>query len=160
MTSSPVPYEIRTAVPDDLPRLIDLIADHADFERQKVNRAHLAENLPRYLFGADARLSVMVAGRGGELVGYGAASIEFSTWKAACFLHLDCLYLAPQSRGAGLGARMLAAFENLARQQNLGWMEWQTPDWNIDAARFYERNGARALPKLRFAKTLSHIPSR
>ena len=26
--------------------------------------------------------------------------------------------------------------------------------------RFYERNGARALPKLRFAKTLSHIPSR
>jgi len=101
-----------------------------------------------------------VAGRGGELVGYGAASIEFSTWKAACFLHLDCLYLAQQSRGAGLGARMLAAFENLARQQNLGWMEWQTPDWNIDAARFYERNGARALPKLRFAKTLSHIPSR
>ena len=143
MTSSPVPYEIRTAVPNDLPRLIDLIADHADFERQKVNRAHLAENLPRYLFGADARLSVMVAGRGGKLVGYGAAS-----------------YLAPQSRGAGLGARMLAAFENLARQQNLGWMEWQTPDWNIDAARFYERNGARALPKLRFAKTLSHIPSR
>jgi len=30
MTSSPVPYEIRTAVPNDLPRLIDLIADHAD----------------------------------------------------------------------------------------------------------------------------------
>lgn len=56
MTSSPVPYEIRTAVPNDLPRLIDLIADHADFERQKVNRAHLAENLPLYLFGADARL--------------------------------------------------------------------------------------------------------
>ncbi|WP_339862846.1 GNAT family N-acetyltransferase [Thalassospira alkalitolerans] len=147
--------DIRPVQRADMPTLINLIADHAAFERQQVDKAHLAHALPDCFFGDDACARVLVAECGGELVGYGTASVEFSTWRAACFLHLDCLYLAPQSRGFGLGTRMLAAFANVARAQNLGWMEWQTPDWNEDAARFYRRNDAVGQAKLRFSKQIS-----
>lgn len=39
----------------------------------------------------------------------------------------------------------------LARALGLGHVEWQTPDWNEGAIRFYDRLGATARPKLRYA---------
>jgi hypothetical protein len=39
----------------------------------------------------------------------------------------------------------------MARQRGLGEMQWQTPQWNADASRFYRRRGASEQVKLRFA---------
>ena len=39
--------------------------------------------------------------------------------------------------------------EAIARRAR-GPIEWQTPQWNAAAARFYERLGAVAAPKLRY----------
>lgn len=48
-------------------------------------------------------------------------------------------------------ASATAEFSTLALERGMPRIEWQTPAWNARAARFYERLGARALPKLRFA---------
>lgn len=142
---------IRPVRRSDLDALIDLIADHAAFERAEVDRNHLRGALPHHIFGEEVRAIILVAVEGRDIVGYLSASTEFSTWKAAEYLHMDCLYLTPDCRGKGAGRMLMDAAARFAHERGLGWMEWQTPDWNADAIRFYARLGAVAKSKVRFS---------
>ncbi|MFV1853231.1 MAG: N-acetyltransferase family protein [Thalassospira sp.] len=142
---------VRPVRPRDLDALIDLIADHAAFERSEVDRNHLRGALPQNIFGEVPRAVILVADLDHDIVGYLAASIEFSTWQAAEYLHMDCLYLTPECRGQGAGRMLMDAAVLYADERGLGWMEWQTPDWNAYAIGFYERLGAVAKSKVRFS---------
>lgn len=84
------------------------------------------------------------------LLGYAAATLEFSTWQAAEYLHLDCLFLRESARGAGLGQRLLTAVAACAEGLDVMEMQWQTPAWNENARRFYRRLGAQETDKTRF----------
>ncbi|WP_161805599.1 GNAT family N-acetyltransferase [Frateuria defendens] len=53
-------------------------------------------------------------------------------------------------RGQGIGLRLWQAAHALAADLGCPAMQWQTPDWNAPAVRFYRRLGATAQPKLRF----------
>jgi hypothetical protein len=53
-------------------------------------------------------------------------------------------------RGIGTGAALLAVVRRFAHDQRCIELQWQTPDWNQDAARFYRREGAFELSKTRF----------
>ncbi|MCY0934063.1 GNAT family N-acetyltransferase [Streptomyces sp. H34-S4] len=64
---------------------------------------------------------------------------------------MDCLYLTEEARGHGLGAALMDEVAALARGLGLGHVEWQTPDWNEGAIRFYDRLRATGKPKLRYA---------
>ncbi|WP_017600570.1 GNAT family N-acetyltransferase, partial [Nocardiopsis lucentensis] len=85
-----------------------------------------------------------------EVVGYATCSPEVSTWDGCEYLHMDCLFLRDGTRGAGLGARIMDAVADTARGLGLTEVQWQTPVWNEDAIRFYDRLGARAKEKLRY----------
>lgn len=142
---------IRPVRRSDLDVLIDLITDHAAFERAEVDRNHLRGALPQHIFGEAPRAVIWGAVSGCDLVGYLSASTEFSTWKAAEYLHMDCLYLTPECRGKGAGRMLMDTAARYADERGLGWMEWQTPDWNTDAIRFYARSGAVVKSKVRFS---------
>lgn len=64
---------------------------------------------------------------------------------------MDCLFLAADHRGGGLGALLVEAVVAEARRLGLEEVQWQTPAWNEGAVRFYHRLGARAREKLRFS---------
>lgn len=64
-------------------------------------------------------------------------------------MHLDCLYLDPPFRGRGLGSRLIAQAATGARHHGLTAVRWQTPSWNTDAIRLYERLGAHGEPLTR-----------
>jgi GNAT superfamily N-acetyltransferase len=85
------------------------------------------------------------------VVGYATASPVFSTWQATDYLHLDCLYLDAEHRGQGGGRLIISAIYEYARANNFPWIEWQTPTWNSNAIRFYERLGATNTQKARFS---------
>ena len=76
--------------------------------------------------------------------------MDFSTWTGRRFLHLDCLFVRQDCRGSGIGAALLYAVRAYAAARSLSEVQWQTPDWNEDAARFYRRQGASMLRKSRF----------
>jgi len=86
----------------------------------------------------------------GRLVGYATASQEFSTWDATSFLHLDCLYLREEARGTGLGRQLVLEIACLACHLGCVNVQWQTPEWNERAIRFYQRLGAIGKQKVRF----------
>jgi GNAT superfamily N-acetyltransferase len=144
--------QIRPARPEDLEAIVALCGEHAAFEQAAFSAEGKAEMLRRALFYPPSRAWCLVVQYGNEIVGYAACSPEFSTWMGCEYLHMDCMYLRPKHRGLGLGSRVMAEIVHLARDLGCGCMEWQTPAWNLDAARFYDRVGGVSSPKLRYRK--------
>ncbi|MFE0171627.1 GNAT family N-acetyltransferase [Streptomyces sp. NPDC059002] len=149
---SPEAPTVRPARPADLPRVVELAAEHAAFEKAAPVPADLAERLSALLFEVPApRLRCLVAELpGGELVGYATCAAEISTWDGAEFLHMDCLFLRDGHRGLGLGRLLLDAVAAEARGLGLTEVQWQTPVWNEGAIRFYDRMGVPAKEKVRY----------
>lgn len=134
----------------DLPALIVLCDAHAEFEGGRIDTEQLESRLQAAIFSPVPRLWGWVAAQNGRLLGYATASCEFSTWTGREYLHMDCLYVVDGQRGRGLGAGLLGAVEAHARANDIDHVQWQTPHWNEDAARFYRRTGAEESAKLRF----------
>ncbi len=142
---------LRPATLADLSELVELCAAHAAYERQEFVRDGAAERVQQSLFGPGARLECIVAEREGQLVGYATHSDEASTWNGTCFTHMDCLFVRDGQRGQRIGERLVRAVAAAAVGRGHREVQWQTPDWNTDAARFYARLGATSKSKLRFS---------
>jgi GNAT superfamily N-acetyltransferase len=147
---------VRPAERSDLPRVAELAAQHARYERAEPPVPDLAERLAVLLFEApEPRLGCLVAELPeGEVVGYATCSPALSTWEGLQYLHMDCLFLAPDHRGLGLGALLMDAVVDRARRLGLAEVQWQTPVWNEGAIRFYARRGALGADKRRFSMRL------
>jgi L-amino acid N-acyltransferase YncA len=145
--SSPL---IRRALPRDLPAIAQLCVEHAAYEGVHYERHPAPEALRDALFGEHAPLLCWVAEHADEVVAYVTATREFSTWDAAYYLHMDCLYLRAPARGSGLGQALMATLAAAASSLGCRSMQWQTPLSNARAASFYRRIGAQAKDKLRF----------
>ena len=143
---------VRHARPADLPRIVELIAEHAAYEKGTPPAPGLDRRLDALLFGVpEPRLRCLVAELpGGEVVGYATCAPEISTWDGAEYLHMDCLFLRDGHRGLSLGPLLTDAVAAEARALGLTEVQWQTPAWNEGAIRFYDRLGARAKEKLRY----------
>lgn len=148
----PAGWVLRPARAADAPTLARLCAAHAAYERLSPTPADHAERLADAL-GA-CRLRAWLGWLEGEAVGYASATQDFSTLAGAPFLHLDCLYLEPAARGLGLGGELVAAVAGHARALGCAQLQWQTPVWNADAIRFYDRLGATRLEKQRYTLQL------
>jgi len=72
---------------------------------------------------------------------------------------MDTLFVDEASRGQGIGSGLLDYVIVAARHLGLQQIQWQTPAWNGDAIRFYERFGASATPKTRFVLEMCAVGS-
>jgi GNAT superfamily N-acetyltransferase len=143
-------YHIRPVKPSDLVVLVDLCAEHAKYEKAIYELEGKAEMLRLALFGEPQRLYAWVVEAEKSLEGFATATLEYSTWDAAEFLHMDCLYLKLEARGQGLGVKLVHEVAKLAKEKNCVNVQWQTPDWNTRAMDFYNRLGASSKNKVRF----------
>ena len=143
-----MPVDVRRALPSDANALLSLVREHAAFERDTASCT--VEALRTTLSGEPPRLLAWIAEQAGEPIGYAAATVDFSTWSGRPYLHLDCLFVGQDYRGAGIGAELLWAARAFASSQGITELQWQTPEWNEDARRFYVREGASAARKIRF----------
>ncbi|MFC9792300.1 GNAT family N-acetyltransferase [Streptomyces sp. NPDC127584] len=153
MSEHPAPALVRHARPEDLPRVVELIAEHAAYEKAAPPAPGLEDRLAALLFGpAPTRLRCLVAPLpDGTLAGYASCAPEISTWDGTEYLHMDCLYLTASSRGHGLGPLLMTAVRTEAASLGLTEIQWQTPSWNEGAIRFYDRLGATPKEKLRYS---------
>jgi GNAT superfamily N-acetyltransferase len=144
----------RQALPKDGERLLSLIHEHAEYERAAatINEAQLSDILEM----DDAPTDIIVAEANGMLVGFAAVTLDFSLWRAHLWGHLDCLFVRDGYRGHGLGQQLLQHAASLAMRKGADQLEWQTPEWNSDAVRFYRRQKVVDVVKVRFCLKLSH----
>jgi GNAT superfamily N-acetyltransferase len=145
---------VREARLEDLPALAHLCAEHAKYERATFLRHGAVEQWTAAIFAAPRRLRVWVVEADAQLVGYASAAPEYSTWGVGDYLHMDCLFVRANHRGRGVGAELLQAVFAAARAEGFAQVQWQTPQWNAEAIRFYSRHGAVSVPKCRFVLPL------
>lgn len=138
---------VRTARPEDIPQLLRLIRDHAQYEggRATIDKCVL----DRLLRVEEPPVRILVA-ESDQIAGYAALTTDYSLWSGARYGHLDCLFVAKEYRGTGVGQKLFLKVREEAHAAGCVRLEWQTPDWNSQATEFYRRNGAECLSKTRF----------
>ncbi len=145
-------YTLRPATPADLPALVGLIGELADYEKL----SHLVEVTPEslhpHLFGPRPAAEAVVGVVDGRVVGFALFFTNFSTFLGKPGLYLEDLYVQPAQRGTGLGKALLQHLGRLAVQRGCGRLEWSVLEWNESAIQFYERMGATVMPDWRICR--------
>ncbi len=148
MTSHP----LRPAEPRDVPALVGLITELAEFEHLEHLLRATPEALHPHLFGAKPVAEAVVAEVAGQVVGFALFFSNFSTFLAKPGLYLEDLYVQPAHRGRGLGGALLRHLAALAVARDYGRFEWSVLDWNVHAIGFYESMGASVMPEWRICR--------
>jgi L-amino acid N-acyltransferase YncA len=143
-------YIIRPCEEKDLPELVELCAAHAAYEKSEYDSEGKLEGLKEGIFGKDKRLNCWIVEIDGKAEGFTTFTFDFSTWDAAPFLYMDCLYLNDNCRGMGIGADIMERIRKEARDNNCKNIQWQTPEFNARAIKFYVGLGSTGKQKMRF----------
>lgn len=141
---------VRHATVDDVAKVTSLCAAHAAYERAVFDSAGHAERLASAIVSTPPRAVILLAEIETMVVGYAAIMLEFSTWSGRDFLHMDCLFVIETARGQGVGRCLFDAVLRQGRRVDACEVQWQTPDWNTEAIRFYRTLGAADSAKARF----------
>ena len=137
---------IEPATPADVPMILQLIRELAEFERLLHEVTATEEQLHEHLFGVRPKAEVIM-GRlpGGEVAGFALYFHNFSTFLAKPGIYLEDLYVRQQYRGRGYGEQLLRRLAGIALERNCGRLEWSVLDWNQRAIDFYKSLGAVAM---------------
>lgn len=147
MTTPPQPRKItiRSATANDVPLILQLIRELAEYEKLSHEMVATEAMLRESLFGAKPAAEVVIGELNGMAVGFALFFQNFSTFLGRPGLYLEDLFVRPQARGQGVGAALLRHLARLAVQRNCGRFEWAVLDWNQPAISFYKRLGARPM---------------
>ena len=133
---------IDPATPADVPLILALIRELADYEKLSDAVVATEAMMERALFSNPPYAEAVVARMDGEPVGFALYFHTFSTFLAQPGLYLEDLYVRPAHRGKGYGRRLLAHLARIAVERDCGRFEWSVLDWNELAMRSYRRAGA------------------
>jgi GNAT superfamily N-acetyltransferase len=134
---------IRYATPDDVPDILRLIRELADYERALHEVKATEEQLTARLFGDDPKVFAHVAEHEGRVVGFALWFLTFSTWNGTHGIYLEDLFVEPDVRGHGYGKALLTELARVADERGYERVEWAVLNWNEPAIGFYESLGAR-----------------
>lgn len=145
-------FRIRDAEPADVPRLVDLVRELAEYERAPDAVEATTEHFTAALFPPDpasARSHALVAEvadpgvvDGWDVVGMAVWYVTFSTWTGRHGIWLEDLFVRPAQRGGGAGTALLARLAAIAVQRDYRRLEWWVLRWNAPSIGFYDALGA------------------
>jgi GNAT superfamily N-acetyltransferase len=136
-------FSIREATAADIPLLLRLIKELADYEKLAHEVVATEEGLRRTLFGSRKVAEAIIGEYQGQPVAFALYFHNFSTFLGKPGLYLEDLYVSPSMRGKGFGRQMLVQLAQIAVERDCGRFEWSVLDWNEPAINFYKNLGAR-----------------
>jgi GNAT superfamily N-acetyltransferase len=136
---------IRPATRADIPIILELIRGLAEYERLAHECVATEAALDATLFGERPGAEVIIALADGTPAGFALFFHNYSTFLAKRGIYLEDLFVQPASRGRGIGKALLSHLAKIAVDRDCGRLEWSVLDWNVDAIRFYESLGAKAM---------------
>ena len=159
MTHSPGTGRIRPAAPSDVPEILALIRELAEYERAAHEVETTVEQLTALLFGGlvDGVAPTTPSGApaayahvverldpesGTALAGMALWFLNTSTWTGTHGVYLEDLYVRPHLRGHGYGKALLATLAQVCLERGYRRLEWWVLDWNEPALGFYRSIGA------------------
>ncbi len=145
-------FEIRPAQPADVPHVLDLVRELAEYEKL----AHLVEcdedRLRAALFGERSGVEALLASRDGAPAAFALFFHNYSTFLGRPGVYLEDIYVRPAYRRLGCGRALLVELARIAVARGCGRFEWAVLDWNTPAHSFYQSLGATILPDWRITR--------
>ncbi len=134
---------IRQGVKEDLPQVLGLIQELAEFEKEPHEVENSVAQLEEDGFGTQPVFEFFVAEKqtNEKIVGLALYFYSYSTWKGKC-IYLEDLVVTQSERGKGLGRRLLDKIIIKAKETHCYRVVWQVLDWNEPAIKFYKSLGA------------------
>ena len=129
---------LRVAVKEDCPRLLELVHELALFEKAPEEVTVTLKEFEEAGFGEKPVWKTFVAEVEGVIVGFALYYIRYSTWKG-CRMYLEDLIVTESWRGKGVGKILFDRLIVEAREMGFNGMTWQVLDWNEPAIKFYKK---------------------
>jgi GNAT superfamily N-acetyltransferase len=139
---APMSITLRPATPSDIPLILALIAELAEYEKLAHEAIADAASIERDLFGERPYAEVLITEVDGEGAGFALFFHSYSTFLGKPGLYLEDLFVRPQFRGRGLGKRLMRELARIALERGCGRFEWSVLDWNAPSIAFYRSLGA------------------
>jgi GNAT superfamily N-acetyltransferase len=136
---------IRPAVVEDVPLILAMVRELAQFERSLHEVRATEEMLRASLFAQQPAVFCHIAQDTDEPVGLALWFVNFSSWTGRHGIYLDDLYVRPAARNRGIGRRLLSTLAAICVERGYDRLDWWVLDWNADAIRFYRSIGATAM---------------
>ena len=136
---------IREATPADVPAIMQLIHDLAEYEKAPQEVETNEVEIAAALFADQPKVFAHVIDLDGEVIGMAIWFLNFSTWLGKHGIYLEDLYVKPNYRGRGYGLAILKFLAALCVQRGYGRFQWWVLDWNTPAIEFYKSQGAIAM---------------
>lgn len=145
-SASPRDPRVRPAVTADVPVILRLVRELAEYEKALHEVDASGEHLREALFptGREPAAFAHVAEVDGEVVGCAIWFLSFSTWTGTHGIWLEDLYVTPARRGSGLGQELLRTLAEICVERGYHRLEWWVLDWNAPSIAFYQSIGAVA----------------
>jgi GNAT superfamily N-acetyltransferase len=140
-----MPTTIRSATTADLPLILDLIQQLAEYEKLRDSCVATEARLRESLFGPHPAAEVIIAEHDGRPAGFALFCHNYSTFLAQRGIWLEDLFVLPEHRGRGIGRQLLERLAMLAIERDCGRLEWAVLDWNTPSIGFYRALGAVAM---------------
>ena len=133
---------IRKGVKEDLPEVVAMIKELADYENSLDEVEITVEQLEIDGFGAHPYYWLLIAEVNGDIAGLAFYFIRYSTWKGK-LLYLEDFVVKEKFRRQGIGTLLFDKLKRKVEIEGLAGLVWQVLDWNEPAIKFYEKHGAQ-----------------
>jgi len=130
--------QIRRAIKEDCPRLLELIKELALYEKAPQEVTVTLDHFMESGFGTNPVWWAFVAEADGKVEGFAIYYIRYSTWKGQR-MYLEDLLVTEKMRGRGLGKLLFDALIAAAKEKKFNGIAWQVLDWNEPAINFYKK---------------------
>jgi len=109
---------IRSAGPEDVGTLLQLIRELAEFEKLAHEVRASEADLLREGFGASPRYEALLAEEDGRALGFALYFHNFSTFEGRSGLHLEDVFVRDEARGRGIGRKLMARLAAIAAERD------------------------------------------
>lgn len=134
----------RLAIKDDMPRVLELIKELADFEKEPRAVEVSLDMLVEDGFGKQPKFTCFVVEVDEKVEGMALVYMRYSTWKGEV-LHLEDLIVSQAQRGKNIGTLLLNEVVKYGKSIGVKRISWEVLDWNEPAIRFYQNKGANVM---------------
>ena len=137
-------FVIRPAERRDVPVLLELIRELADYEKMLDQVTATEALLEEWMFDRGRAEALLLLAEG-QAAGFALFFHNFSTFLGRAGIYLEDLFVRPAFRGRGYGKALLSRLAAVAVERRCGRLEWWCLDWNKPSIGFYLAMGARPM---------------